>query len=504
MRGKLTKLITAATMVATLVVSAIPFASAATTQLDTTKKVSITAQMYDNKKKGYEFELYQVAKLENSDSKATTEYKTFVTEISSEISKGDTKNALKKLDAMDTVPATAVSKGVYNTNGGTIKTFTGLDQGIYYLRATKYPAGVISVQNSIIALPYYDEAKQDWIYSSAPINLATKVNEGKPETHKEITNSTKNNVNFTDVSLGDTVNFKITSDKVGSTSIKQVKYIISDDMSKGLTLNNNSFDVYLENASGQKTKTLTKGADYAVNITKQVYGENTTFNVALSKSFLDKEDLYAASTAHVVVTYSAVLNEHAIVGAVGNPNTEIDLAYGNNSSEDKTPGNKVYVYTYGINVIKVNPQGEKLEGGVFALHTTKDSATRRENEIATATSDKNGKAVFLNAKGEEIKLASGTYYIVETKAPAGYTPYSGIVEVKIDATYKAAESNDTWVEKEPENGIATVSVTNTKGALPETGGYVQYLYITGGIAILAGMTLLAVTKTLKRKNKNVE
>lgn len=138
--------------------------------------------------------------------------------------------------------ATAISYGTFDSTEKT-KTFSNLEQGIYYVKAIKFPAGVKSVENSVVALPYFD--KNNWVYTIAPINLATKVADDAPTTEKEITNSTKDNVNFTDVSLGDTINFALYNTTTGSASIKLTTYAVYDNMSAGLTFDKNSVKVYL-------------------------------------------------------------------------------------------------------------------------------------------------------------------------------------------------------------------------------------------------------------------
>lgn len=106
------------------------------------------------------------------------------------------------------------------------------------------------------------------MYSIDDINLAEKVVDDTPSTEKTITNSTKGNVKFTDVSLGDTVAFSIKSTTAGSSSMKLNSYVIYDDMSAGLTLDNDSFNVALLKQDGTKIKDLAT-KDYKVNITKQ-------------------------------------------------------------------------------------------------------------------------------------------------------------------------------------------------------------------------------------------
>ena len=111
-------------------------------------------------------------------------------------------------------------------------------------------------------------------------------------------------------------------------------------MSKGLTLNKNSFKVYLADAKGTKLSDIT---DFKTTVTSEGEGKATIFNVALSSTYLQKDAFYEAS--QVVVEYSAVLNKYAVVGKEGNPNTDTKLEYGNRSKTSYVEGNTVYVYT---------------------------------------------------------------------------------------------------------------------------------------------------------------
>ena len=495
MKSKFTKGITSIIVVMMLILTAIPFASAATL-LDESKKVSIALNC---NKPGYTFEVFKVASL---DSTSTTPYETkytaLVSGIETAINSGKTADILKALDGMSTLPTSAVSQGSWTTSAtSTSKTFSNLAQGIYYIKAIKYPAGVKSITNSVVALPYF--SNNSWVYSVPAINLATKVADDTPTTKKVITNSTKNNENYTDVSLGDTVNFKLTNTTAGSSSMKLTTYTVKDDMSKGLTLNNNSFSVYLADKNGTKLSSLTANDDYKVNITKQTAGENTTFNVALTETYLAKNDFYASNVTSLVVTYTAKLNKYAVKGIAGNPNEDIELEYGNSSGTDSVPGNTVYVYTYGVGVTKLNEKSETLAGATFKLFTTEANANALQNAIAAGTSDSNGIVTFKNLSNEEISLASGSYYIVETEAPEGYNVYGKVIPIDIDVTYSSVFTNNTWVQNAPANGIASCTVTDTVITVPQTGGYVQYLYIGGAVLVIGGLFILGITR--KRTNK---
>lgn len=485
-------------MIATLLFASIPCVSAAEA-LDTSKKVSISLSC---SKPGYTFEVFKVGTLTvTTSSPYETKYDSLVTEISSSIISGSTANALKALDALDTMPSTAVSQGTWTTSStSTTKTFSNLAQGIYYIKATNYPAGVTSVTNSLVALPYYNNG---WVYSIPTVNLASKVVDDTPTTHKTITNSTKDNENYTDVSLGDTVNFEIKSTVAGSSSMKLSSYAVYDDMSKGLTLNKGSFNVALLKADGKTKITDLDKSEYTVNVTSEADGSNTVFNVALTNEYLQTEEFYATDVKYTSVTYSAVLNKHAVVGTVGNPNTETKLEYSNkNGVKSEIEGNTVYVYTYGITSNKTDMSGKPLANAEFSIYKTTADANADTNAIASGVSDSTGKVTYLNSDGEEMKFQSGTYYAKETKAPTGYNIYDKVITVKIEATYGTALNNGTYVTNSPENGYATFSVKNSKIVTPKTGGMGNIIfYGLGATSFVIGVVLFVVSRKRNKKNK---
>lgn len=491
---KKTRNILAMLMIVALSIVSIPFSASATSSLknDDNVKISVSCD-----KKGYTFEIYQVATLDSTTSNPyETKYKSNVPEIADTIKDGNTKDALSQLDSIDTLPSGAKSFGTFDTDKATEKTFSNLPQGIYYIRATEYPADVTKVENSILALPYY--TSKGWVYSYDTIELAKKVVETPPSTRKEITNSTKDNVNYTDVSFNDKIDFRLYNTVTGSKQIKLTTYTVYDEMSKGLSLDSKSFSVYLADKDMNKIADIQKG-DYTLNITKAKAGEQTDFNVALSKDYLAKNDFYENNVAYLIVDYSANLNKYAIIGKEGNPNTDAKLEYGNRSKTAFVKGNTVYVYTYVIGVTKYDERGNKLAGAEFALYKTIEDATAQQNEIAVGTSDSDGKVVFIaNKSNNEIRLQSGKYYVVETKAPEGYNLYGKVIEINAEATYNDTIVDGTYVNLCPDNGIATVDVTDSKVTLPQTGGHVIY-FTFAGIALIA---LGGISLTLLKKKRN--
>ena len=487
-RKSFTGKLLAVVMMLTLLFAAIPTASAATA-LKTNQKVNISVKCT---KPGYTFELFRVADLKSTTATPfKTEYTSLVNSISAEILAGDSKAALDALDNADL--STAVSQGTFTSSAtNTTQSFSNLKQGIYYIKCVKYPAGVTSITNSVLALPYYNNG---WVYSYAEINLASKVADSTPSTEKSITNSTKNNTNYTDVSLGDTVNFKLKNTVAGSNDIKLTTYAVYDDMSAGLTLNKSSFKVTLVDAKGAKVADLTKGTDYKVNVTSEGEGKNTKFNVALTSEYLAKSDFYTSNTKFVIVTYSTTVNKYAVVGTAGNPNEDVKLEYGNDSGVDSVPGNKVYVYTYRIGVNKLDEAGNPLAGATFDLYNDK----AHTNVIGTGTSDSNGNVIFKNSANEEISLQSGTYYIVETVAPAGYNVYGKVIEVEIPVQYNSVFTKNTWVQNAPDNGTVEITVTDTIVFFPKTGGYVGFIRVAG-VACVGISLALVLAYLIKKKS----
>ena len=104
-------------IILTIIITAVPFASAATL-LDESKKVSVTMNCT---KPGYSFELFRVADLTTtSDTANETAYKPLFDSIASEVKAGNSKNLLSKLDTLSPVntamPTGAVSCGTFTTS----------------------------------------------------------------------------------------------------------------------------------------------------------------------------------------------------------------------------------------------------------------------------------------------------------------------------------------------------------------------------------------------------
>lgn len=576
------------------IASAVPAVSAATNMtnimIDNSRKVSFTTVCDEA---GYTFQLYKIGTLTtSSDGTYRTGYNSLIndaaikaalndgfqdgsasTEKQSELLRlleekynptenGNYKPGTANEPATDPLQAQVVAKSQW-TSSNSVKShkYENLDQGVYYVRAINWPAGVTYVRNSVFALPWFDKT-DGWTYTIDDIPLATKVDAHPVKTYKTITNTTVKEQQIpathdvkqladqmhgvyqpaTDVNLGDIVNFEIRSTITGSDQMKLNSYFVTDSMSNGLTLDKSSFHMYLLDKNGNRISELKQGKeaasetayqtaenDYVVYFDTTNNGEgtkSTDFKVYLTREFLHKNSsttkFYGTGSAqddnavYTSITYSAMLNDKAVVGKAGNPNTEGKIEYSNKKNvTSEYEGNTVYVYTWGVRPHKTDDSTtpKALEGAEFKLFKTKADAENLRNPIATGTSDKDGLVKFMtdkfnNYKGAstDITLQRGTYYAVETKAPTGFQTYGKVIEIKVDVTYGNQFANKTWVKNAPADGQAdgylAFTVTNTKLETPNTGGAGDYIayYIAGGVGLL-GLIGLAVAMTKKRSKK---
>ena len=540
---KFFKAATAVAMAAMCAVSAVSV-NAATTPAGYDKDHKVNFSVTCDKK-GYEFNVYKIADLSKGTS--TIKYTSAITggtndqksEITAAIKEGSdydkwhdnaqntatdtTKNQATKrlLDALDGLKNTDLPApvGNYKSNDGASKEFTNLPQGIYYVRAVNFPAGVKAVTNSVFALPYYT-VEAGWSYTIDTIKLATKVLDDSPKNHKKITNSTRNSEEYSDNSLGDTINYEVDTTIVGALSkdlgeneeiptheFPLNSYVLTDIMDKGLTFkNDNTIKVEILDSTNKVIATLNKGTDYTVTATGG-NGEDTNIIFALTPAYLKKALFYKGDT--VRYTYSGVVNEYAVIGPKGIPNTDVDLEYSNKTDVKATvPGNTVWVYTWEAEILKTDESGKNvLAGADFALYKTKAEATENDTTkaIGTGTTGTDGKLVFKNSEGKVCKVESGTYYARETKAPTGYNIYPDPVEIKIEVTYHD-EFNATvqsWVKDGPEIGKVTVGVKDSKVILPQTGGFGDTpMYLMGIVAaMMAGAIAVVFAVRKKRGNR---
>ncbi|WP_270559325.1 SpaH/EbpB family LPXTG-anchored major pilin [Bifidobacterium pseudocatenulatum] len=402
-----------------------------------------------------------------------------------------------------TAGATAMVSA-YATDGSYTATFTDLDYGYY----------VVAVPGATLANASGQYAT---LVSVDSTNVTANIKGDLPTVDKKVQVGGTGK-DATDAKIGDTLTFTLTSTIPDMSAYDTYTFNFKDTLSQGLTFGQVT-SVTVEGV----TDPLTVNTDYTV--TTPTASNNNTLTVAM-KDFKTKQQDNAGKK--ITVTYTATLNENAVVGGHGNTNSAT-IQYSNNPSSNGTgesEPSKVRVFTYGFTVDKYtgdkyDDDATRLAGAEFTLAPKGDAAmsfvqvtagSATENAVyrvakagetgttTTITTPANGKVVFQGLK-------NGEYTLTETKAPAGYNKLASALGVKVEgqndgtdttnATVTITYNNDNGsnYDKTASNGV--IPVQNKSGVvLPGTGGMGTIAFTVIGVLVIA----LGVAWTLKRKN----
>lgn len=360
-------------------------------------------------------------------------------------------------------------------------TFDNLDLGYYLVVETGTPEGYVASKPFFVSIPttVTTDAGSTWNYN---VEVSPK-NEGIPDINKVADKKT--------VGVGDEVTYTITGSTIPdydeSYDNTTLSYVITDTLSAGLTFDETKANLVVYTTD--ENTPMTKNTDYTLSYDKN----NNKITVSLKP-----EKIKAEKTKTIHVKYTVTVNENAVVGSDGTVN-KARVDYTNNPDGSTTGSEKeVKVYSFQIKINKKNDSGAALEGATFGLYTDADCTKK----VAEATSGADGVIDF----GDKAKLAVGTYYLKELKAPDGYSALTSVVKVVI-----SEKSNDNTVydfkysangESEKDvaaDGIIALDITNNKGFnLPSTGGMGTYLFTIAGLVIMAGAAFLLIASKRRR------
>lgn len=386
---------------------------------------------------------------------------------------GDTTDSRKAEFAQKALAyAKDAANGITNNGStkatGTTVSFSGLSLGYYLVDSsvgtlcsldTTKPAATIQEKNGVPSV--------DKIITSGGVVSA----DGK-----------SNSAN-----IGDTVYFKTTiTAQPGAQN-----YVLHDKMTDGLTFNNT-----VEVKKGESTVESSK---YTLNTTGLTDG--CAFEIEFKTDFCDT--LNANDT--ITVTYSAVLNEKAKIGNVDKNTNETWLKYGDSKN---TQHKNTTTKTFEMNVFKFHIDKNDLNTEKGLAHAVFTLSKKSDGTEPIKLIDKSSNVYRVAKKGEadtvttitspesgEFKiqgLGAGTYYLTETKQPAGYNKLSGPVTVVID---------ETGLVKVGESEANPVKVENKTGTvLPSTGGAgTTMIYLVGAVLVLGSGVVLATKRRVKNK-----
>lgn len=358
-----------------------------------------------------------------------------------------------------------------------VATFSGLAFGYY----------VVSPQGGSTADRGTDAILANVVAADKNVNLKSEY----PTISKTVDDN-----NHADAQVGDTLNFELKSKVPNMTEYTTYVFNFVDTLSKGLTLNQNSIKVTIGASE------LQKDVDYTVSATGG-NGAATELKIIMT-DFKTKHGDKAGQ--EIKVTYSAIINEHAVAGQDDAGNSA-KLEYSNDPIKGGT-GTSVpsvtHGYTFDFDINKTDGMdGSALAGAVFQLQkkgegtpiklivenagdetqpaVVRSAKTGEGNAVDTITTPESGKITF---KG----LDAAEYQLVETKAPDGYNKLQKPVDVAIVANYDQDGTLNNWTVNGGGNDVA-LNIQNNKGTLlPETGGMGTIIFtVVGALAIIGGI-----------------
>ena len=333
--------------------------------------------------------------------------------------------------------------------------------------------------------------------------------------------------NVADYNVGDPVPYTITGTLPSNfADYKTYKtYTFTDTMSAGLT------------PPAANAVTVMVGEDvitdlFDVAVNGQTITVSLKSGVDLKTATHGAEKTAFTADDQIVVSYSATLNNSAVVGGTGNINT-VNLQFSNNPNSNgegdkgKTPDDKTVVFTYTIEALKVEADGEPITQAQYDALDAEDKAdyvkvgdkwqkTKALSGAGFTLYRKNDQGGWV-AVGDEItgvttftfeRVDAGDYKLVETTVPAGYNKCDDIL-INVAASYTNDEppqidkltvtpASAGFVANKA-TGVVSGKILNESGStLPSTGGVGTVIFYTLGSLLVIGCGIVLISR--KRTN----
>lgn len=317
---------------------------------------------------------------------------------------------------------------------------------------------------------------------------------GVPSVEKKVQEDSTNEWGESNTAdIGQTVNFQTTiTAQPGAQN-----YVLHDKMVAGLTFTDGSVAVKLK--SSQTEKNLTKDTEYT--LTTSGLTDGCTFEIAFTPAFCNT----LKANDQIIVTYSATLNEKAVIAGEGNKN-ETWLKYGDSST---TTHSTTTTKTFELPVFKYTGTDTPLKDAEFELKRNNETIAialikktlvegetytgdiyqvAKTGETETVTKVKTTNSGKFKIQG----LDADTYCLTETKQPDGYNKLSAPITVVIAENGTITVGSKTVDEVKVQNNTGTI--------LPTTGGNgTSLIYFLGAVlALVSGVVL--ITKQRMKNN----
>lgn len=470
--------------------------------------------------------------------------------------KSDTKDEYTSVQTADSMQTDAEGKIALN----------GLTKGRYYLQETGYASGYdkgyilnttgkfyfdINEKGKPAAVTDAIDGKvDDGSFAINTSNNTLTVTNYKPDIEKTVTTRDDKKAHQADYGVKDAVPYTLTIDVPENVASLKTFKVTDTTVASQLVQKEDSVVISAKNKDGGDATP----AKSTYTITVKPDADNSVMTVDFTPSALAD-----AAGGKITITYTATVQDTAIVAGKGNVNTaKIVYSRTTNLTTEETGGNKPYeitdngvVYTFDLNIHKTGEGGaegkKNLKGVTFDLYKKVENYELDAGKVATtikgtkyddsnlcADAVKLGLATNDTEKWIKIKvdtlqtdadgnasvkgLPSGTYKLVETKTVDGYNLLSKPVDAKLNLAYSEAwQTTTTYTDgnltkstiktptytrdkatvADPNN--EKVEIVNRAGfTLPVTGGFGTLLF--SGIGVLLVLAGVGVLFSLKKKS----
>lgn len=366
------------------------------------------------------------------------------------------------------------------TNPSISYKFESLDAGYYLV----YVTGGKEIQSSLVTV---DE-------STKTVNLKTEA----PSITKTADRQT--------VSIGQVVKYTVAGSVPDTTGYAEYVYKIHDTLSNGLDFVNDAKGTAVIGNTVNVLVAFEDATDASTAPTTANLSGTGNRTMTLDLSAWVKANQQTNKGKEFTVTYYAKVNKDAVV----TEKNSAKLEYGNDpDNTTTTKPSEVKTPTYYLNINKyAKNDSKKLAGAKFKLY--KDSVD--ENNVIKVTGSE-GKYVVdptsnttefesvdsIDDKGYNLHvngLDAGTYYLVETKAPAGYNKLTASIKVVI------TKNGDDFTISQDGTDVTDkiIDVKNSTGSLlPSTGGMGTIAFTVVAALLVLGV---AVSFIRDRKREN--